>query len=238
MAQSNSSDREIGLEEALALMMPDTRLNLEIFEGPFRGIVSAILLKKEKKRIHVSYPCYMGHPIPVRREAGVNITVRTNNRCMVIRGEIEGIVKEDAPILVIRLSSKGGLWTRERQFKRMRAEIPFIARRIDRRERLAFAGKTVDVSGNGFLFETRRTLPVGTRLRVDLKIPKAPAPLPSIVRVTRVTVDPARDPKINLVAVAFDEISLEDQDRLVHHIFELEWKDSAEKRPPDSSGGS
>ncbi|HPO08542.1 MAG TPA: flagellar brake domain-containing protein, partial [bacterium] len=143
MAQSNSSDREIGLKEALALMTPDTRLNLEIFEGPFRGIVSALLVKKEKNRIRVSYPCYMGHPIPVRREAGVNITVGGDEGCMVIRGEIERIEKEDAPIVVIHLSSKGGMWTHERQFKRMSAEIPFIARRIDRRERLAFAGKTV-----------------------------------------------------------------------------------------------
>ena len=166
----------------------------------------------------------------MRRDAGVTVSLPASDAFLVLRGRIEKIVKDPAgPGLVIRLSRKGGTRTYERRFKRMPASVPFIYRRVDRRELLAYAGRTVNISGNGFRFRTRRNLPVGTRLSVDLKIPISDTPLHMICRVVRISVPKEKDSRIHSVCVTFDEISLKDQDTVVRYVFTLERKDNARK---------
>ncbi|MFH1738620.1 MAG: flagellar brake protein [bacterium] len=227
MSPSHRSDKQIDLQDALKHLLPGTRLNIEIYEGPFRGIVSAVLFEKDDQSLRVGYPSYQGHPLPMRREAGVTISYPVSDGFLSLPGWIETIVKDPGPGLVLRLSRKGGMWTHERRFKRMPASIPFVYRRIDRRELLAYAGRTENISGNGFMFQTRRNLPMGTRLNIHLKIPTETLPLAVIGRVVRVSAkDPGRS-RMQSVSLTFDEIALQDQDTVVRYIFTLERKKSA-----------
>ena len=100
-----------------------------------------------------------------------------------------------------------------REFVRVDAFLDVTVRGVD--EQVGGDTKTVDISGAGIQIHDKWKLPLGTDVRVELKLPEGP-PLRALGRVMRVGQGP--DQK----GIRMDGIARADEDRLMRYIRDRE----------------
>lgn len=102
------------------------------------------------------------------------------------------------------------------------AKLNWLIERLgDEDKKLAGRGETLDLGGNGLCFVTAESLPVGTLLRIKLKLSSTALPVESLGKVLRV------EPRINSgfedsrfsVAVRFVEIGDLQREQIIQFIF-------------------
>ena len=208
-------------EEVLGqLVRPNDSIVLEIYQGRFRGVISARFKSYAPELLLTTYPTYDGHPVPLRRESEVQVTATTERGLAVVDGVIDHVRKETEPILAIRIPTDTEiLLTRQRRFVRAETALPFqYSQRTQGQWDAPTSAVTMDLSGNGLRFLADREIKTGTRLQVQFSLPDQ-----NPMRIVGKAVRSSRQPGgLCSTSVAFIEIPLADQDAIVHHIFQLE----------------
>ncbi len=205
------------------MVIPGDRVVLEVYQGRFRGVISARFIRSTETEIILSYPSYNGHPVPLRKESEVQLSAHTNDGMAIVEGLIDHVVNAPSPMLVVRIPDASSvLLTRQRQFVRANTNIPFDYEIIEQGRRSeSKETETVDLSGSGICFTSPKELVPGTKLDIRLKLPSL-EPMQIQGKVVRCSHESRKKPHLFFIGVTFVEITLSDQDTIVRYIFELE----------------
>lgn len=205
------------------IILPGARVILEVYQGRFRGVVSSRFLRVEENELYVGYPGHGGHPVPLRRDTEVQLTVNTDDGLAVLQGIIDRVEQEPEPVLVIRIPEDDSVRiTQQRQFVRAEIAVPLTYReRVEGHYAAPVSAETSTLSGSGVSFLVESKYEPGAHCELSLELPSH-EPIRAVGRVIRCnSVRQGRRTRYE-IAVTFIEITLSDQDAIVQHIFQIE----------------
>ena len=165
-------------------------------EGSDAGSVTVALAVKDDRIARL-----VGHELAVEVTSGRGIHRYTGTLSAQNAGSLKVALSGDVERI------------QRREFVRVPAHLDVSVRGVD--EPLGGDTTTLDVSGSGIRITDKWQLPLGTDVRIELKLPEGP-PLISLGRVVRTGAE--EDQK----GIRFDGIARPDEDRLMRYIRDRE----------------